>query len=644
MTPSSPGPSAPSLHPESSRAGFGPGALVGGRFEIERAVADDALGTVLAARDQKTGRAIAVRVLAPGLIATPAAVEALRAEVKLAAEVQHRSLVATYGMGSEGSARFVAAEWVDGRTLAESVRAKQARGENMSLRGAYNVLAHVCKALDAAQRAGASHGALRPSVVWVTKSGRVKVSSLGLDRAILKTAGPAALGPEEQAFLAPEVKAGQEPDARSDVFGLGGLLYTMLTGRSAADEFVPPSQVHPEAGPELDEVLSVCLDPSPEERFGSPEAVRAALVALTLGTAPSQDQDDFGVELDVDVEIGSLPPPAPTAQATLAGPKPPPGPPAPGKPAAPQVGARVRIDEPFPASAPAGPVLSAEVDLGQLLSKITENDAPRWMVVKDGLDHGPFSGRELVQLILEGGVLAEHGLLNMDTGERRKVGEAPEFVEFTEQFKFKKAEADHKVALARSEKREKVSLVTKGLILVGVVGVVGLGVGAFFLTRGTDTEEQRADAELGDLYERGQIEIVGTAGILPDPEPSDRPVARRRTSSGRGGMSYEDAMNQVVQLGNVAQQGGSQSRLAPQQVAGVMNANINRLFSCVRQEPNVGNVRIDLAIAGTGQVLGTSVRNGSPAFQACIARQTQGIRFPTFGAPRMGASYSFSTN
>jgi hypothetical protein len=644
---------------DGSRSGLGPGTVVGGRFEIERAVADDALGTVLAARDQKTGRAIAVRLLAPGLIATPEALEVLRAEVKTAASIAHKSLVATYGMGSDGPTRFVAAEWVDGQTLAEVVRAKKASDEPMSLRGAYNVLAHVCKALDAAQQAGTAHGALRPSVVWVTKAGRVKVSSLGLDRALLKTAGPAALGAEEQAFLAPEVKAGVEPDPRSDVFGLGGLLYTMLTGRSAADEFVPPSLAHPEAGPEVDEVLLRCLAPDPSQRFGSPEEVRAALVALTVGTAPAHDQEDFGADVDVDVDIGSMPPPAPEGSAKPAPAKPPPPTgapkPPPPKPAAkapapkaqptPQVGARVRVDEPFAPALPAAPVLSAEVDLGQLLSKITENDAPRWMVVKDGLDHGPFSGRELVQLILKGDVLADHGLLNMDTGERRKVKEAPEFVEFTEQYKIKKAEADHKVALVQSEKREKLSFVTKGIILAAVVGVVGIGVGAFFLTRGTETEEERADAQLGDLYERGQIEITGTAGILPDPEPSERTGTRRRSSGGggRGGLSYEDAMNQVVQIGNAAESGG-QSRLSPGQVAGVMNNNINRLFTCVRQEPNVGTVRIDLAIAGSGQVLGASVRNGSPSFQSCIARQVQGIRFPTFGAPRMGASYTFSTN
>ncbi len=509
-------PSSTPARADSPRTGLGPGAVVGGRFEIERAVDEDALGTVLAAHDQKTHRPIAVRVLAPGLIATPDALETLRAEVKTAASIQHKNLVATYGMGTDKSgARFVATEWVDGQTLASVVREKRESGSPLSLRGAYNVVAHVCKALGAAAERGAAHGALRPSVVWVSKSGRVKVGGLGLDRAIVKTAGPAALGASEQAYLAPEVKAGADPDVKSDVFGLGGLLYGMLTGRSAADDFVPPSRAHPEAGPELDQVLLKCLAVDPAQRYAAPAEVKDALVDLAVGTRPTDDQGDFGVDVDLDIDIGSIPPPAmdeAAAAAKPAAPKPPAAkPPAPKSAAqpgaSPQVGARVALDESFRAPIQeAAPVMSAEVDLGGLLAQITENDAPRWMVVKDKLDHGPFSGRELVQLILKGEVLGEHGLLNMDSGERRLVKEAPEFAEFVEQYTIKKADADHRVALERSAKREKLSFVAKAAILGGVIAVVGLGVGIFLLTRPNQQEEQHADADLANLYERGEIE------------------------------------------------------------------------------------------------------------------------------------------
>lgn len=107
-------------------------------------------------------------------------------------------------------------------------------------------------------------------------------------------------------------------------------------------------------------------------------------------------------------------------------------------------------------------------------------------------------------------------------------------------------------------------------------------------------------------------------------------------------------MNDVVNMGDVTSGGGSESRLSPAQVAGVMNGHINSFFGCVSSElrggRTVGRVRIDMAIAGNGSVIGSSVRAGSPEFQRCVSGRVAAIRFPSFGAPRMGASFSFSAD
>jgi hypothetical protein len=106
-------------------------------------------------------------------------------------------------------------------------------------------------------------------------------------------------------------------------------------------------------------------------------------------------------------------------------------------------------------------------------------------------------------------------------------------------------------------------------------------------------------------------------------------------------------MAQAVDMGDVTGS-GSQSRLNPAQVAGIMNGRINSMFGCVSEElrrgHSPGRVRIDIAIAGSGQVLGSSVRAGSPAFQSCIQARVAAIHFPSFGAPRMGASYAFNAD
>jgi hypothetical protein len=293
------------------------------------------------------------------------------------------------------------------------------------------------------------------------------------------------------------------------------------------------------------------------------------------------------------------------------------------------------------------------VDINNLLKKITENDAARWMVAKDMLDHGPFSGRELVQLIVEGEVLEEHNLLNMDTGERKKVGEFDEFTEFIEQQKIRKSEREFQQALERTSKAEKRSNVAKFVILAAGIGVIALAGTGYLLTRQAAKEEEAADVELATLFETGQVKITGTAGILkykPRRGGRGRKASSRRgssRSSGGGYMSYEDAMNQPVELGDVSK-GGSEKQLTSRDVAGVMNRRLNSLFGCVGQElrrgGRLGTVRIDLAIAGSGAVQGASVHTGSAAFKSCIAGKVRRIRFPSFPAPRMGARYSFNVD
>ncbi len=607
------------------------GQVVGGRFELVEAGADDALGLVWKARDQKTKKAIALRVLSPSLFATPEAVEILRAEVKLASGLAHKNLVTTFGMGVEKSGvRFVACEWLEGKTVGD-VRTEPDR---LPLREIVDLIGQLCDALGALHGKASAHGTLRASVVWIT-GGRLKLSEVGIGRALLKTAGAATLGPADLPFLAPEVRAGQPPNVLSDVFGVGGILYALCTGRTAADEFVRPSSAHPEGVPEIDHVLLKCLAADPAARYASTAELKDALAHLA--SVPS-DGIDIDIELEAEMRKSRMPPPMRSGDA-------------------PQVGQRVSIHEEFrpslvdgpfggPAASQMGPA-SAVVDLGSLLSKITENDAARWMAQKDGLDHGPFSGRELVALIAKGEVLGDHVLLNMDTGERRKVKEYPEFLEFVEQWRMKAAAQAEVHAIGQAAKTEKASNTAKFLIAGAVLGVVGLGVGVFFITRGAEQDHAVASAGLADLYERGDVQIEGTAGILPDPPRRGGHRPHHGGGGGGGGRSYEDAMNDVVDMGSAAGTGG-EGRLTPSTVAGVMNGRINSFFPCVgtefRSGGSLGRVRIDLAIAGSGSVIGSSVHAGSPAFQSCVQRVVGGIHFPSFGAPRMGASFSFDAS
>jgi len=641
-----------------------PGVLVGARFLVESEASSNALGQTFLARDQKTKKPIAVFVLSPALAEDRSAVELCRSEARSAAKLKHRSLVTIYGVGTHGGRdHFIAHEWLSGQPVSELIAEKAAAGRSLSVRGVFNVVAHVCKALGAVHELSL-HGALRPQVVWIGKSGRVKLGELGVGVALAKTRRWELLPPEEQAYLAPEIKQGKAPDVRSDVFGVGALLYSLLTARSPIEVFVPPSQARTDVTQELDAVLMRCLALDPAQRFTRPDEIVAALLPL-CAEAPEPATPDFDVDVEVDVDIAqSLAPGSgvrrsgvPTGASIPAidiaiGPTVPPPPiaalaaPA-GRPAPPIPGGARPLPPPVAAVA-----TSRTTGIAEATAKLTQNDSPRWMAVKDGMDHGPFTARELIKLIVDGEVLEKHLVFTLSSAERKPLDAYPEFAEFIAQYKIRKEEKDQAVALEHSTKVEKRSTAAKALILAASIGaILVVGLGYFMSRRAAEEREKNAELDLAALYESGQVKISGTAGILQFKPRAGG--ARRSSGASPGGgtssgfASYEDAMNQAMELGD-ATKGGGERQLTSADVAGIMNRSLNRMFSCVgeelRQGGKLGRVTIDVAILGSGKVMGASVSAGSPGFQKCIATKVRELQFPSFPAPRMGARYGFNVD
>jgi hypothetical protein len=101
-------------------------------------------------------------------------------------------------------------------------------------------------------------------------------------------------------------------------------------------------------------------------------------------------------------------------------------------------------------------------------------------------------------------------------------------------------------------------------------------------------------------------------------------------------MSAEDAMNQGVDYGNLS---GAMTQLSVGQITSVMNRNVRRLAGCMGGQ--AGRVNLDIVINGDGSVAGVTVNGPSGGVRSCIQSRVRGIRFPSFGAPRMRASYYF---
>ena len=120
-------------------------------------------------------------------------------------------------------------EYVEGRDL----RTLMGSGHNLSVDRAVDIAVQVCRALDAAHRAGVVHRDLKPQNIMIDAEGRARVMDFGIahsaDLTRITRTGEMVGTP---AYMSPEQALGEETDARSDIFSLGIILYQMLVGRA----------------------------------------------------------------------------------------------------------------------------------------------------------------------------------------------------------------------------------------------------------------------------------------------------------------------------------------------------------------------------------------------------------------------------
>jgi hypothetical protein len=436
-----------------------PGSVVSGRFQIERL--NTLLGQVVvyAAKDQRTQRDVALWAIPPGLM-RPDVVTTVRAAVKAACGVTHKDLVVPFGSSTDPSGTlFVASEPLGPTSVADLIAKKRAEEHVHGLSAAYQLLAHVMNGLAAAHGTMA-HGAVCPLLVRLDGDGHVKLAGLGLVSALV------AANVIPAVYLAPEVRRGAAPTPRSDVYSLGAMLYELCTGKQV-DPATPASSLVPGLPTTFDVIIENCLAEAPEDRFESVTEMKgalASLVAPSVTPPPASEGLDVPIEFDEDIDVNAAIAAAPPRRLSAPPPASAPRPPATTAATAPAIGARMSLHDPVPAAVE-GPRASS-VDLKGLLDQATSNDAPRWMFVRGGLDHGPFSARELIQAIVRNEVLEDDVVFNMDSGERRKLVEWPQYREFAEQAREKRRREQHNREVRSAIAEDKVNARAKSAVAV----------------------------------------------------------------------------------------------------------------------------------------------------------------------------------
>lgn len=614
-----------------------PGAVVSGRFLVEGLCTMCGAIPVYNAKDQRTQRAVALWALPRGLVPVEA-VAAIRAAVKTATTVTHKNLVMPFGSSADATGTvFVATEPLGGTSAAEMIAKKRAEGHVHGLQAAYQLLAHVMNGLHAAHSVLA-HGAISPQLLRVDAEGVVKVAGLGLGPALI------AAGVTKPEYVAPEIRNGGAATPRADVYSLGAILYELCTGKTP-DPSVPASSVVPGLPATFDIIIENCLAESPDDRFESVTEIKgalASLVAPSVHPPPASEGLDVPIEFDETIDVEAAIAAAPPKRLTI--------PPAPAPaPATPRLNRHPAAPPPpstaaYPAANDANAL--TEVDLKSLLAQATADDAQRWMFVRGGLDHGPFTARELIQAIVRNEVLEDDVVFNMDTGERRKLIEWPQYRDFAEQARDKRKREQHDREVRGAIAEESVNTKAKAAVAIALVAALaGLSV-VYVKTLSPAARQASRQREFDDMIARGQLRVAeGTLEVLPPPPAPAAGSTRARSSGGGAYMgSYEAAMNQPIEYNFGGAMGGSP--LSDAEIAAPLNRSLGRFASCATAEMarggNARDVRMRIAVGNSGSAIGVTVLNGSGAFRSCVASVVRSIHWRPFGGPRIGFAWGFS--
>jgi eukaryotic-like serine/threonine-protein kinase len=201
------------------------------RYEIHKRIGRGGMADVFLARDLLLDRLVAIKVLFPEFATDPNFVERFRREAQAAANLTHPNIVAVYDWGKYTNTYFMAMEYVQGRTLADILRAN---GHINSVQAA-EIANEVAAALGSAHASGVVHRDIKPANILIGAGGQVKVADFGIARAMnaavehnLTQVG-SVMG--TATYFSPEQAQGGQPDPRSDLYSLGIVLYEMVAGK-----------------------------------------------------------------------------------------------------------------------------------------------------------------------------------------------------------------------------------------------------------------------------------------------------------------------------------------------------------------------------------------------------------------------------
>jgi serine/threonine-protein kinase len=248
-----------------------------GKWVLDRELGRGGMGRVFQAHEEPGGRPAAVKVLGADLAQEPGFLARFQREIEILGQLNHPKIVCLYDSGSQDGHFYYAMEYVEGADF-EQLLQQQGR---LSYKDVLDAALQVCPALKHAHDRGIIHRDIKPPNLLRGPEGVVKLTDFGIakvfaSRHLTSTGG--VVGTAE--YLSPEQAAGKTATRRSDLYCLGAVMYTLLTGRppfegkSSADilhkhlygQFVRPVKLLPQLPHEVDEIVCQLLEKDPAKR------------------------------------------------------------------------------------------------------------------------------------------------------------------------------------------------------------------------------------------------------------------------------------------------------------------------------------------------------------------------------------------
>ncbi|MEU7897627.1 serine/threonine-protein kinase [Nonomuraea sp. NPDC049152] len=272
--------------------------MLDGRYQLDEPIGRGGMGEVWRGHDPRTGRAVAVKILAPQ-VTQPAARERFAREARAAAQIVHTNVVTVFDTGEQNGRPYLVMELLTGRSLADEL----ADGHRYNIPEVCRLMSQAASGLDAAHKAGVVHRDVKPANLHRTADGTLKIVDFGIAQVASETSRLTTVGTVvgTAAYLAPEQINGEPGTAASDLYALGCVAYELLCGQppfsgGAADLMrkhvfeapAPPSQVRPDVPPGLDRLVLSMLAKDPADRPANAEQVRQAFAAFAFpATVPN---------------------------------------------------------------------------------------------------------------------------------------------------------------------------------------------------------------------------------------------------------------------------------------------------------------------------------------------------------------------